>query len=756
MSKFASLRKRAEEVLKVSTDSIPKTQDVEFLHLLHELDTYRIELELQHNELHEANAQLHETHKQLQKIHYRHYEIAPIGYITLDQKNLILEVNQTLASMLGLTKKQLLNHFFTDFIQQSDQDIFYFCHQALINSKTFQSCELRLNHLSRADFWVKLDCLFEQVNQDPQFHIAISDISHLKALEKNLLLDASVFDECTEAIMVTDPMLRIIKINNTFTEVTGYTTEEVLGKSPNILKSGKHDRRFYQIIWEKINNEGVWKGEIWNRRKNGEIYPEWMSITAVKNSENEVLHYIGVFSDINQLKISIQALENSELELRNQKDILFYQANHDHLTQLPNRLLLMDRLRQTIKKSYRHKSKVATLFIDLDHFKEINDSLGHNVGDEILKESAIRLKLCVRDSDTVSRLGGDEFIIILDELRDNDIIIDIATKINTIFQKPFVVLDHKLYVTSSIGISLYPSDAETAEELLRNADAAMYKAKEDDRNTYRFYTEDMTQKALKRIQMESHLRHALEHNELTVYYQPQVNAKTGQIIGMEALVRWQHPQQGLIPPDRFIPLAEKTGLIIPLGEQVFDIASQQMACWKKDYNISGRLAINLSVKQFQQKNIIEILSDKLKDNHCKAQWIELEITENYVMDNPQQAIDTLEELQAMGFQIAIDDFGTGYSSLSYLRRLPVNKLKIDRSFVRDMMDNEYDKVIITSTIALAKSMRLNVIAEGVETREQKDFILEQGCEIIQGYYYSRPVPDNKMSQLLSSTDGKWL
>lgn len=455
----------------------------------------------------------------------------------------------------------------------------------------------------------------------------------------------------------------------------------------------------------------------------------------------------------------ISTLLQTQKELREQSLALDHLAHHDELTKLPNRLLLSDRLNQTIKYAHRNKKTVAILFIDLDNFKKINDSLGHAVGDIILTETAKRLKLCVREADTVARLGGDEFTIIINDIKDSDssdIVHEIATNILHKLQEKFQVDGHKLYITTSIGISLYPIDANSAEDLLRNADSAMYKAKDAGRNTYRYYTEDMTQNAFEHILMESNLRHALENNELVVYYQPQVNAKEQIIVGMEALVRWQHPELGMISPAQFIPLAEKTGLIIQLGEQVFDLATKQMALWMTDHQLNGRMAINLSVKQLRQNNIFQVLANKLRMNHCQPEWIELEITENYVMDDPEQAIVTLQKLQDMGIEIAIDDFGTGYSSLSYLKRLPINKLKIDQSFVQDISEDEDDRVIITSIIALAKNMNLHVIAEGVEAIEQKDFLLAQGCELIQGYYYSRPVPKQEMTKLLHSSGWKSL
>ncbi|NOQ78936.1 MAG: EAL domain-containing protein [Gammaproteobacteria bacterium] len=446
----------------------------------------------------------------------------------------------------------------------------------------------------------------------------------------------------------------------------------------------------------------------------------------------------------------ITGLIEVQNKLQDRARELNYKAHYDALTGLSNRTLLMDRLSQAIKRAHRQQHRIAVFFIDLDHFKEINDSLGHSVGDLVLKEASLRLQASVRDMDTVSRLGGDEFTIILDKITDTDVLPDITTKIIHKISQPILIDMHKLYITTSIGISLYPDDGDNVEVLLRNADAAMYKAKNEGRNTYQYYTEELTQKAFEHISLESNLRHALQHNELVIYYQPQVNTQSQQIIGMEALVRWDHPEAGIISPAQFIPLAEKTGLIIPLGEQVLRIATRQMAQWMQHHPIDCRMAINLSVKQLQQKDIVDIITNILSENKCKPQWIELEITEGYIMTDPDKAIHTLEKLQKIGITIAIDDFGTGYSSLSYLKRLPINKLKIDQSFIRDLNHDEDDKAIVISIIALAKSMKLNVIAEGVEIPEQSHFLQKEGCTAIQGYLYSRPVPEQEMTLLLAS------
>lgn len=466
-----------------------------------------------------------------------------------------------------------------------------------------------------------------------------------------------------------------------------------------------------------------------------------LTATPLLNSEGVAYAIIETAHDISSLLIT-------QNELREQAQTFHHQAQHDELTQLPNRLLFEDRLNQAIKQSHRNSHKIAVLFIDLDQFKKINDSLGHKVGDEVLKVVASRLSSCIRETDTVARMGGDEFTVIIDGFKDSNIIADIVEIIIKKMQTPVIIGNHSLFVTTSIGISLYPEDGESADTLLRNADAAMYKSKEEGRNTYHYYAENMTQKAFEHIMMESNLRHALKEHDLFVEYQPQVNTKTGKIIGMEALVRWHHAYLGIISPERFLPLAEETRMIIPLGEQVFKLATAQMAKWRRKGLINCRVAINFSIKQLYQDDLLENFTAILEQNQCKPEWVELEVTEGFCMKNPEKAIQTLLALKNMGIKIAIDDFGTGYSSLTYLKKLPFNKLKIDKSFVHDLVQDADSKAIVISIIALANNMELDVIAEGVETQEQSDFLQQQGCILSQGYLYSRPVADKAMTKLL--------
>ncbi|MEN8303237.1 MAG: EAL domain-containing protein [Campylobacterota bacterium] len=437
-----------------------------------------------------------------------------------------------------------------------------------------------------------------------------------------------------------------------------------------------------------------------------------------------------------------------ENELLEQKNILDHQAHHDSLTGLPNRVLFNDRLEQAIEKAKRKNSKVALLFIDLDHFKEINDSLGHSFGDEVLKTVTSRLKDSIRKEDSLARFGGDEFTVILEDLNQGQDASLIASKILLSLSKAIDIEEHIMHVSSSIGISLYPDDGEEIQNLLKYADSAMYKAKDEGRNNYQYYSSEMTELAFERVVMETALRAGIKKEEFVVYYQPQVDGVTDKLIGMEALVRWQHPTMGLVSPAKFIPLAESTGLIVELDRYVMKTAMKQMAQWYKDELNPGVLAMNLAVKQLKQDDFIDLLQSLLEESNCKPQWIELEVTEGQVMNNPEEAIKILQGINDLGIELAIDDFGTGYSSLAYLKRLPINKLKIDQAFVRELPDDEEDVGITRAVIALAKSLNLRIIAEGVETKEQKDFLVENGCKDIQGYFYAKPMPADEMEIVL--------
>ena len=548
---------------------------------------------------------------------------------------------------------------------------------------------------------------------------------------------AVVFRSTAEGVMITDPQSRIVAINNAFTKITGYSEEDVKGKKSSLLNSGRHEKNFFEDIQATVETEGEWQGEVWNRKKSGEIYPVWLTINIVRNNTNEATHFVGVFTDITVIK-------KSEAKLA-------YLAHHDPLTGLPNRLLLNSSLDQAIKRAHRNKRKVAVLFLDLDRFKNVNDSMGHPQGDRLLETVANRLTSNMREGDMIARLGGDEFIIIVDYIDDISHIMRVAESTLSMFDSPFYIDEHEVYINASIGVSIYPKDGNDVETMIRNADAAMYRAKEQGRNNYQFYTEELTTQAYERLSLETRLRHALERDELVLHYQPQVSLRTGRLIGIEALLRWNHPELGMVSPAKFIPIAEETGLIIPIGEWVLQTACAQNQAWIESGFAPVNMAVNLSARQFHTHSLAQVISKILQATGMKAQYLELELTESIVMHNSDDAIRMMGELSEMEVKLAIDDFGTGYSSLSYMQQFPIDKLKIDQSFVRNigLSQKHNNKEIVVSIITLGHSMNLRVIAEGVETIEQLEYLKAHNCDEVQGYYYGYPVSPEEFTEFFN-------
>lgn len=560
--------------------------------------------------------------------------------------------------------------------------------------------------------------------------------ARLNDSNQHLRLAEKVFETTFEGIMVTDAQLAIKSINPAFTKITGYELHEVLGKKPGVLSSGRHDPEYYRKMQLELANKGCWQGEIWNRRKNGEIYPEWLSISVVKNKEGEVTNYVAIFSDITERKAA--------------EDHVRHLAHHDGLTNLPNRMLLMERLSHALAHAHRHGQRVAVMFLDLDRFKNINDTLGHTVGDQLLKSVAERLTECVREDDTVARLGGDEFVIILEEVCSIQDVAGVAQKLVHALEQPVMLERQEVFATTSIGISVYPDDGDNADTLIKHADTAMYRAKEGGRNNCQFYTADMNECALERLTMENSLRHALERSEFLLYYQPQVDLRTLSITGMEALLRWQHPDFGLVAPARFIPIAEETGLIVPIGEWALRAACFQNKAWQDAGMPRLHVAVNLSARQFKQPNLVNVVRQVLADSGLEPRYLELEITESIAMEHAEETIARLNELKAMGVTISMDDFGTGHSALSYLKRFPIDTLKIDRSFVQDVLLDSQDSAIAAAITTMARSLKMKVVTEGVETLEQVGFLREHDRDEVQGYYFSHPLPADAFADLLRS------
>ncbi|MFS2094083.1 phosphodiesterase DibA [Pseudomonas sp. Pseusp11] len=537
---------------------------------------------------------------------------------------------------------------------------------------------------------------------------------------------AAVFDCTREGVLVTNSKGLIVHVNRAFMEITGYQCEEVLGQRPSMFKSGHHPPGFYQAMFATLDSFGEWSGEIWNRRKSGEIYPQWQTIRLVYDDQGRLSQYVAVFSDIS-------AIKNSEHELT-------HLAHHDPLTDLPNRLLFTDRAGQAVASAQAHKRGCALLMIDLDHFKLINDSLGHSVGDQLLKTVAERLKALFGPGITLARLSGDEFAVLAENCPQPGHAAALAQRVIDGLKERFQIDRHSLFINASVGISLFPSDALSAEQLLRNADSALFKAKSAGRDGYALYTEELTAHAQQRVEIAFELRRALEQQELRVYYQPVHDLKSSRLIGVEALVRWEHPQRGLVSPAEFIPIAERTGLIAEIDAWVMRQACQQMCQWQAAGVVLSFVAVNVSSRLFARRELYQQVAQVLHDTGLDPAYLELEVTESAVMEDPEVALEQMHRLRELGVRLAIDDFGTGYSSLLRLKRLPVQKLKIDQGFVAGLPGDEDDAAIARVIVALAQSMGMQVHAEGIEQVEQAAFLLEHDCDLGQGYWFGRPVP----------------
>ena len=569
---------------------------------------------------------------------------------------------------------------------------------------------------------------------------ALQDISARKQAEDELRQAAMVFEHTHDGIIVTDAETRILSVNRSFSAITGYRASEAIGQTPALLDSARQGPDFYREMWGQIHRTGHWQGEIWNRRKNGEIYPEWLTINSVRDEQGEVTHYIGIFTDITAAKRSQEQLE--------------YLAHHDTLTGLPNRVLFEFRLSKSIEHGRRHAERLAVLIIDLDRFKAINDSLGHSVGDELLTQIPDRLLGRLRQEDSLARLGGDEFGVLLEQIERPEDASMVAHDLIQRLAAPFTLPSgHEVFIGASVGISVFPDDGDTLDTMMRNADSAMYKAKGLGRNNYQYYTEDLTRQAMARLSLENRLRRALTEHEFEMYYQPFLGVRDAAVIGAEALVRWQDPEHGLILPGDFIAVAEDSGLIATLGEQVLRMTCAQMQAWRQTGLAIGVVAVNLSPQQFLLQDVPALIRRILDETGLPARFLELEITEGTLMQQTRSAMGSLEQLRDLGVRLSIDDFGTGYSSLAYLKHFPIDKLKIDRSFVDDMLSSEDGQEIVTTIITLGHGLRLEVLAEGVENGEQLARLELLGCDSYQGYLATAPLPAEAFADWVRARNG---
>jgi diguanylate cyclase (GGDEF)-like protein/PAS domain S-box-containing protein len=648
-------------------------------------------------------------------------------YYRTDSSGIITRASRSVEQLLGYTAEEMLGRKLADsYFSQADRETFLARMQA--NGGHIVGGESRLRHRDGREIWVRTTAHFirDAAGNVVGVEGTTRDNTQQRRAEEELRLAAAVFESSGEAIMITDAEGCIISVNQAFSRVTGYVAADVTGRNASLLASGRHSREFFSEMWRSVLETGYWNGEIWNRRRNGEIFPEWLSVSSVRDADGRITHLVGIFSDISERKAA-------------EAKIAFL-AHHDPLTGLPNRLLLKDRMQQAMVHAERSGNKVALLFVDLDRFKAVNDSFGHPAGDALLRDAAQRLLACVRDSDTISRHGGDEFLVVLTDLQNSEVPAQIAGKIMAALCEPFHIEAHEATISASVGIAVYPEDGTGFDELLKKADTAMYHAKESGRNAFRFYTGRMNADAQERLDLHSRLRRALERDEFVLYYQPLVDLKSGRILGGEALVRWQSPEQGLVAPGRFIPAAEHSGLIVPLGEWVLHEACRELAHWHAIGAPWLSMAVNISPIQFRRGDVEETVLRALAASGAPPPALELELTESILIDGAEQVLATIRRLQGLGVKLAIDDFGTGYSSLAYLKRFAVDKLKIDQSFVRDIVTDQDDAAIVRAVIQMARSLGLHVLAEGVETEAVAVELRAMNCDLVQGYHFGRPMP----------------
>ncbi len=667
-------------------------------------------------------------------------QVAPEAIISTNSSGVIVSWNHGAESIFGYTEDEMLGEPVEKIIPlryQAD-------HQEGMEraSENAEFDQLVVNNImvdglisDGAEVPLEISLNGWQNGQERFFTAVIRDLSEKKRAEEDLRLASKVFDSTSEGLMITDFSRKIIAVNHAFTVITGYTQSDLVDKTPEILQSGRHDRAFYKDMWQKIQEIGSWSGEIWNKRKDGEVFPEWLSINIVRNKAGEVTHYVGIFSDISEMKRSQQQLAHL--------------VNHDPVTDLPNRSLFIDFLKHAIERAHTRRQILAVMIIDLDNYKDINDSLGHTIGDQLLRFVSQRIVETLRTADTVARLGGDSFIVLLENVEQISSLEPMVEKLSSVLQQNYNYNQQKFYISTSIGLSCFPGDGQNDEELINHASAAMYTAKEDGRNRFMFYNKEMTSIAHERLQIEGSLRRALTDIEFILYYQPQIDARTGEVAGVEALIRWFHPEMGEVSPIVFIPRAEYNGLIIPVGAWVLRQACQQIMDWQNEGLSIKHISVNVAGPQIRDSNFYNLVVGVLEETGMNPEILELEVTESFIMQRAERAIGTLEKIKALGVQVSIDDFGTGYSALSSLKLLPIDRLKIDRSFVRDLTIDPNDVAITKAIIALSKSLGLSVIAEGIETPEQEKLLMESGCNYMQGFLYSRPIPANEMAAFVN-------
>ena len=717
---------------------IEYNSDSELQNKIHSLDVYRTELELQNEELRRSQQDLEEARDRYADL----YDFAPLGYFTLDENGKIVEANLTGAIILAANRSVLISRLMSSFI--INQDIARFMDHIIetFTSGSRRVCEIGMVKTDGARLYARLESIAVPVKDGSErlVRTAVADITERRLAEEALRTLSLAVEQSPASVVITDTAGKIMYANGRFTEMTGYTLAELVGANPKILKSGQTTDKEYKELWDTISSGQRWKGALLDKRKDGTHFWVRSNISPVLDSSGQVTHYLAIQEDITLDKIRSDGLER--------------QAAHDYLTGLPNRLLAFDRLKHALSGMAREQKMVAILICDLDYFKHVNDTLGHDAGDQLLIQVSERLSALLRADDTVARLGGDEFIIILHNIKNVTDCDAIAMKIIDAFSEPFVLLPQEMFCTVSVGIAISPDDGEDPQVLLRNADTAMYVAKAEGRNTYRFFIDRMNQRAKERMSIVTHLRHAQEKSEFHLVYQPFVDIASGKVIGAEALMRWKSSDIGNVEPSRFIPLAEELGLIVPIGQWLLRAVCQQIRLWQTAGATVPRIAINISSRQFREPNFSQSVLNIMSDSDVTTNQIEFEITESILIGDCVHTVANLRELRQAGVHFSVDDFGTGYSSLSYLQRFSLNSLKIDRSFVTNLPDSGDAAILTKAIISMAQQLRMTVVAEGVETLEQLQFLKEAGCDIAQGYLFSRGVSPTEFIQVVLEIDSR--
>jgi diguanylate cyclase (GGDEF)-like protein/PAS domain S-box-containing protein len=715
----------AEQFTEISSD------------LLHELQVHQIELEMQNEALRQAQLALEESRDRYADL----YEFAPVGYLTLSNNGIITEINLTATELLNESRKKLRDRRFALLVMPQDRDRWHRHFLHALRQGGRQTCEVMLKRGDGTLFIACLDSLpTEATDGEKTLRITLTDITLRKRAEEKLRIAAIAF-ESQDGMLVTDTQGMILEVNSAFTRLTGFGAEDAIGRTPALLKSRCHDKLFYEQMWHALQTVGYWQGEIWNQRKNGEIFAERLTISAVKTPEGTTTHYVGSFSEITKDKEAASKIHQL--------------AYYDGLTLLPNRTLLHDRIRHALAGSNRSEHFGALIFLDLDNFKSLNDTRGHDVGDLLLIEVARRILASVRIGDTVARLGGDEFVVMVEnmgvEARDAALQVDlVGEKLLAAIGHPYDLGGQEFRTTASLGVTLFRGLEESVDTLLKHADLAMYKAKSAGRNTLRLFDPAMQITLVDRIAMEADLRSVVSQGELRLHYQAQFD-DSHNVVGAEALLRWAHPERGLILPGAFIPLAEETGLILPIGQWVLETACAQIKAWS-DVSVARdlRLAINVSAHQFRQPDFVPKIKQILAETGADPTRLKIELTESLVIGNVVDAIERMQALNAIGVGFSMDDFGTGFSSLYYLKRLPLDQLKIDQTFVRDLASDAKDAAIVRIIVTMGETLGLNLIAEGVETGEQFERLRSIGCSAYQGFLFAPPLELTAFEALLKS------